>query len=312
LLELVVATVQERRDRDAGEDRQPAERLREAYRLIERDHAAERADERLEVDERARELRGHLHLRPCEQPERDQRAGQPEPDRRGDRTARGRRRGRALGDHGHGQRRERCGAELDGGHRAGIAAREQPRLGDDQPRGAGDRREHEQIAGERRAGAAAARDEADAGERDERAGPGACASGAASGPGGDQRHEHGRGADDQRGMADARALDPSVLEQDDPAVADRARRGHRGRKRSAQVTASEDGEDRRGDGEAHHRQPARAEPLEAELGQRHGEPPERAGRCEREDRTPAPSRECGQELRHEHIVGEIRPNSSWI
>jgi hypothetical protein len=309
---LVRATGQESGEADPGQDREPAERLFGAERVAERGDARERADERLEVDERARELRGHAHLRPGEQPERGQRAGEAEPRHGGDRTARGGRGRRALEQHRDRQRRERGGAELHGRRRAGIAAGEQPRLDHDQSRRAGDRREHEQVAGERRAGAAAARDEADAGERDERAAPGGGARGRAPDRGGDDRHEHRHGADEQCRVTDARALDPGVLEQDHAAVAERAGARHRGRQRPAQAATRDQRQDRRGEGEARHGEPARAEPVEAELGQRHGEPPERARGQEREDRAAAAGR--GRRVRevHGHIFGWMHRISSWI
>jgi Lrp/AsnC family transcriptional regulator, leucine-responsive regulatory protein len=94
-------------------------------------------------------------------------------------------------------------------------------------------------------------------------------------------------------MADAGALDTGVLEQDHPAVAERARGDDGGRERGTQVAAREQRKHRRGDGEPRHCEPARAEPLEAELGQRHGEPPQ-GPRCrEREDR--------GCPSRHRHV-----------
>jgi hypothetical protein len=296
----------ERRDGDAGEDREPAERLRGPERVAERDHARDRPDERLEVDERPRELRGHADLSPREQPERRQRAGQSQPEHGGDRSGRRGGRRRTLGEHGDGQRRERGGAELHRRHRGRVAAGEQARLDDDQARRAGDRHEHEQIAGERRAGAAAAGHEPDARDRDQRAGPGGRAARRAPDRRGDDRHEHGHGADEERGVADARALDAGVLEQDHGAVAERSRAGHRRRERAAQAAPREQREDRRGDAEPRHREPARAEPFQADLGQRHGQPPQRARRRERDD--------CGCPMRqlHAHIVGPIGEISSWI
>jgi Lrp/AsnC family transcriptional regulator, leucine-responsive regulatory protein len=278
------SAVQQRGQRDPGEDGQPAGRLRGPDRLVERDDAGQSAHERLEVDERARELRGHAHLGPCEEPEAGQRAGERQPEHRHDGRGGGRRRGSALGEDGHRQRREPGRAELNGGHRAGVAAGEQPRLDHDQPRRAGDRREHEQVAGERRAGTAAAGDEADAGERDERAGPRGGARGGAPVRRGDHGDEHRHGADHERCVADARALDPGVLEQDHRAVAERAGGGNCRRQRGAQVPAREQREHRRRDGEARHGQPAHAEPLQAELRQRHGEAPQRARGRERDDR----------------------------
>jgi len=311
LVRATVITPRERGEGDAGEDRQPAERLLWPDRVLERDHSRKRADERLEVDERACELRGDARLGPREQPERRQRAGQAEPDDRSDRAGRRRRRRSPFGDRRHRQRRERSGAELHGRHRAGVAPREQPRLKHDQRRGAGDRREHQQVARERRAGAAAAGDEPDAGDGDERAGPRGGARRPASERGGDHRHQHGHRADDERGVADASALDPGVLEQDHRAVAERARGRHAGRERGAQPAASENGEQRRREAEPGDGEPARAEPLQAELRHRHREAPEGAGRGESEERAAAAGRDRARE-RHGHIVGRIGRNSSSI
>ena len=298
------------RQPDPGEDRKPAERLPGPDGVAERDDAAERPHQRLEVDERARELGRHAGLGPREQPERGQRAGQPQPRHRRDGTGcRGRRRS-PLGDDRHGQRCERGGAELHGRHGTRVAARQQPRLEHDQRRGARDRPEHQQVAGGRGAGAAATGDETDAGERDERAAPRRRPGARAPEPGGDQRDEHRRRADDQRGMADAGALDPGVLEQDHASVAERAGAGDRGRQRAAQAAARQEREDRRGDREPGHREPAGAEPFEPELGQGHGQPPQRARRGKREDRAAA----TGQAVRegHAHIVGQNVRNSSSI
>jgi hypothetical protein len=55
-----------RRQRDRAEDGEGAQRLRAAERVAEHRDARERADERLEVDERARQLGGNARLRPGE------------------------------------------------------------------------------------------------------------------------------------------------------------------------------------------------------------------------------------------------------
>ena len=299
----------ERGDRDPEKDRGPTQGLLEPNRVLEGDDSGERAYERLEVDERARELRRHAHLRPREQPERGQRAGQPERRHGGERAGSGRRRRRSLGDRGHRQRGQRRGAELHGRDRARVAAHEQPRLEHDQAGRARDRSEHEQVAGERGAGAAAACHQGDAGDGDERAGPARGPGGPAPGGRCDHDDEHRHRADDQRGVAHARALDARVLEQDHGAVAESARRGDAGPERGAQVAPGDQREQRRGEREAHHGEPARAEPLQAQLGQRHGEAPERAGRDERNDR--AATIVQGRPG-HGHIVGRMVETSSRI
>src|SRR5215211_7212635 len=92
LVGATVTALRKRGDGYPGEDRQPAERLLEPERVLERDDSRQRADERLEVDERPGELRRHADLRPCEQPERDQRARQPERGHGGERAGARRRR----------------------------------------------------------------------------------------------------------------------------------------------------------------------------------------------------------------------------
>ena len=62
---------------------------------LEHDDAGERADQRLEVHERARELRGHARLRPGEQPEGERGAGQREREHGDDRAGGGRARAAA-------------------------------------------------------------------------------------------------------------------------------------------------------------------------------------------------------------------------
>jgi hypothetical protein len=300
------AAVQERRQRDPGEDGEPAEPLRDADRVAERDDAAERAHERLEVDERARPRRRHLRLAPGEQPEAGERAADREREHSGDGSRRGRRRRGALGQQRHGQGEQRRRAELDRRHRARVAPGEQLRLHDHERRRAGHRGEHEQVARERRARAAAAGDERHTGDRDQRAGPaGGTAAGAPEGRR-DHGDEHRRGADHQRGMADARALDPGVLQQDHAAVAERACRRHGWRQRRAQVAAREQRDQRRGEREPGNGEPARAEPLEAELGQRHGQPPQRSRGGERDDRP------CAAREGHDRSVGRRARNTSLI
>ena len=274
----------QRADRDAGEDRDAARDLCGSHHVVERDRAGEGADERLEVHERARELGGHARLRPREQPEREHGAGERERQHGDDGAGGGGRRRGALQDHGERQRGQAAGAELDRGHSRRIAAREQVGLGHDERGRHRDREQDEQVADERGPHPAAAGHEGDAGEREQRAAPHEAAAGAAAEHGGDGRHEHRHGTDDQRGVAHARALDAGVLEHDHDAVAERARsRDGRGERR-AQTAAGDERQQRRRDREAGDGEPARAEPVEAELRERDGEAPESARQGEGDDR----------------------------
>jgi hypothetical protein len=65
--------------RDAGHDRGTAGELHPAQRLAEQHRAGRRPDERLEVHERARDVRGHPALAVSEQRERRHGAAQHEP-----------------------------------------------------------------------------------------------------------------------------------------------------------------------------------------------------------------------------------------
>ena len=105
---------------------------------MERHGARERADQRLEVDERAGHRSGHARLRPGEQPERQRGAGQRQCEHGDDRLGAGRRRRCALEHERDGQRREAAGAELHGGHGGRVAAGEQTGLEDDEDRRAAD------------------------------------------------------------------------------------------------------------------------------------------------------------------------------
>ena len=83
--------------------------------------------------------------------------------------------------------------------------------------------------------------------------------------------------------------DARVLQQDHGAVAQRARERDRGVERAAQPPPRQQRERERGQREAGHGQPAGAEPLQAELGERDREAPEDARAREREDRLVRPS-----------------------
>jgi hypothetical protein len=174
-----------------------------------------------------------------------------------------------------------------------IAAGEQPGLGDDERRRHRDRQQDEQVAGERRARAAAAGHQADAREREQRASPHEPAARSAAEHGRDGGDQHRHGADDQRRVAHARALDTGVLEHDHDAVAERAGHDDRRGERGPQVAARDERQQRRRHGEARDREPARAEPLEPELRERDREAPEGAGEGQRDDRGTASAAGAG-------------------
>ena len=127
------------------------------------------ADDRLEVDERARQLGVHARLAVGVERERDQRADAHERAQR-DRLLRRRR--------PHGQRRRQRGEQREhagGGHLHGrhgdrVAALEQPALDHDQRGAEHGGGEHERVADQRRV-AARAGHQRDAAERDREAGP---------------------------------------------------------------------------------------------------------------------------------------------
>ena len=73
-------------------------------------------------------------------------------------------------------------------------------------------------------GAAAAGHEADAGEREQVAGPGQRAGRPVPQARGQERHEHGHGRDEQRRVGHVGAGDAGVLQDDDQPEADGARR----------------------------------------------------------------------------------------
>jgi hypothetical protein len=264
-------------EHDAGHHGCRTHHLARAGRLAERDPAGRGADERLQVEEGAGRLGGHARLPVGEQPERQQCAGQRQGCQRDHGAGGGGRRGRALPHRGHGQGQQRARAELDGGDGGRVTALEQPRLRHDERGRQRDGAEHEEVAGQRRAGPARARDGGHAHEGYRVPAPRDRARRAVPERRGEQRHQHGHRADHQRGVADARALDARVLEQDHRAEADRARSGDAGRQRRAQAAPAGHREQRGGEGEPEHGQPARAQPVERELRQRHGQAPQRAG-----------------------------------
>jgi hypothetical protein len=117
----------------------------------------------------------------------------------------------------------------------------------------------------------------------------------------DQGDEHRRGADDEGGVGHAGALDAEVLEHGHRAEAERAGGADARHERAAKLAARDDGEQRRGRGEADDGEPARPEPLQRDLGERHGQAPEHAGGGECEDG-------CAARFHEEHcrLVRDVR------
>jgi hypothetical protein len=186
-----------------------------------------------------------------------------------------------LGCHGNRQRGQRRAEELHGGHGHRVAALQQPGLRHREGGGQQQRCQHQAVAANGRPAAAAARDESHAGQRDGEACP---CDWPGHGPvpdGGDDRDDHGSGADQQSRIADAGPADARVLHHDRAAVTDRPGQEHGWRECGPELGPGGDKQDRRGQGEPHERQPRRRQPLQGQLGQRHGRAPEQSGCSER-------------------------------
>jgi hypothetical protein len=123
----------------------------------------------------------------------------------------------------------------------------------------------------------AAGDQADAGQRQGEARPRHRARHGALPYRRDHRDHHWDRADQQGGMGDAGPGDPGVLQQDRAAVAGRARGKHGRPERGPQLVAGGREEDGGGHGEAHEGEPARRQPVQGQLGQRHRGAPEQPG-----------------------------------
>jgi hypothetical protein len=257
--------------------------VRHADRVAEGDDAGGRADERFQVHERAGDLGGDPRLPVGEERERRQRA-QERQSGGGQQAGRAACDGRhALGDDGDRQGGERRREELDRAHGDRVAAGQQAGLRHGQRGRERHRRQHQAIAGERRAASPAGGDERDTGERYGEARPGHRARHPAVPYGGDDRDQHGRGADEQGRMAHAGARDPGVLYQDRPAVAHRAPREH-GRAARGPEPGPHGGEQHcGGEAEAGDGEPARRQPGEGQLGHGHGGAPEQARGGQRSD-----------------------------
>jgi len=118
---LCLAAWSSRAERDPAEHRRRSDQLSHCGAIAERGPANRGADDRLQVDERARELGGDACLAKREQPEREQRSGDRE-RRQGDHRPGARRGvGCALGEERDRRGEEGTGRELDCRHRGGVA-----------------------------------------------------------------------------------------------------------------------------------------------------------------------------------------------
>jgi hypothetical protein len=254
-----------------------------ADRVAEDDGAGGRTDERFQVHERAGDLGGDPRLPVREERERRERPQQRQPGG-GQQAARAAGGGRyALGDGGDREGGERRREELDRAHGDRVAAGQQARLRHGQRGREHHRRQHQAIAGEGRAASPAGGDERDTGERHSEAGPGHRLRRPAVPYGGDDRDQHGRGADEQGRMAHARARDPGVLHQDRPAVAHRAPRQHGRAARGPDPGPDGDEQHGGGQAEAGDGEPARRQPSKGQLGHGHGGAPQQARGGQRRD-----------------------------
>ena len=281
---------------DARQDRRRADQLELAEGVVEGQRAHRPAHQRLEVDERPCELRSHARLPDGEEHEGQEGAREGEREYGAERRGAGHRRRQTFEGQRERQSDERPRSELQSRHRRRVATGEQPRLSDDEGRGAGDGEEDESVARERRLAAAAARDDRHAGQREPEARPGEYPGGSPAEGGGEQGDEHRGGTDDERRVRDARVLDTEVLKDDDEAVAACAPCDDREGERAAQPAPGKQRERQRGEREAHHGQPGRIEPFERPFRERNGETPQQAGGDQ--------SGDSGVAMGHVHIVSQ--------
>jgi hypothetical protein len=269
--------------RDPRQDGRASGCLRHADRVAEDGGAGGRADQRLQVQERAGDLGGDPGLAGGEQRERRQRAQQRQPGGGQQRVRAGGDGRYALGHGGDGQGGQRRRQELHRGHGDRVAAGQQAGLRHGERRREAQRHQHQGVAAEGRAAALAGGDQTDAAERHGKARPGQRVRHAVVPHGRDDRDQHGRGADEQGRMAHAGARDRGVLDQDRPAVPHRAPREH-GRAGGGGGPGP-DGAEEHGGGQAEARdgEPARRQPQEGELGHGYGGAPQQARGGERSD-----------------------------
>jgi hypothetical protein len=295
----------EQRNRAQGyarDDRGAPGRLQRADRVAERDHAGQRADQRLEVEEGPGQLGRDAALPEGEQGERRQRAGQGQGHRGDDRAGRVRDRRQALGHTRVHQRGQGRPEELHGGDRDRVTSLQQPGLADGERGRDQQRDQHQPVPEGRGATAVAPRDQADPGQRHAESGPGHGLCHRPVPDRGDHRDQHRHRADQQRGVGDAGERDARVLQDHRRAVAGRARGEHQRRGRppfrrrphgrtpslrlglsSPVVPAEQDEQDGGGQAEPANGQPAGRQPGQRHLGQRDSGAPQRPGDGQRGD-----------------------------
>jgi hypothetical protein len=280
----------------ARDDRGAAGRLQRAGRVAEHHDPGHRADQRLEVEEGPGQLGGDAALPVGEQRERDQRPSHRQGHGGDDRAWRVWHRRQAFGHRRVGQRGQGRPEELHGGDRDRVSPLQQPGLAHGE-RGRDQQRDQDQAVAEHgRATAVAAGDQANPGQRDPEACPGHRPGHGPVPDRGDHRDQDRHRTDQQRGMGHAGQRDPGVLEHHRSAVTGRTRQQHqrrgrppRGRRpdRTARSVCSGLGpraapadqhqQDRGGQAEPGHGQPAGRQPGQGQLGQRHGRAPQHPG-----------------------------------
>jgi hypothetical protein len=273
---------------DPGQDGGGANRLGGADRVAEHDRAGGGTDQRLQVHEGAGGLGRDPGLALGEQGVGAQGAqqGQAGGGHQGHPRAAGDRR-RALGERGHRQGGHGRGQELHGRHGHRVAALEEARLGDRERGREPERRQDQAVAGPGGPAAPAGGDQGDPAERHREPAPRRRRPQPALAGGRHERHQHGRGPDEQGGVADAGPGDTGVLDKDRPAVAGRPP-GRHGRAPGVAGPAPDGCQEHgRGQAEAGHGEPARRQPGQGELGHGHGRAPEQAGGGERGHGVPA-------------------------
>jgi hypothetical protein len=209
----------------------------------------------------------------------------------------------ALGHHGNGQRTQRGAQELPRGDRHRVPPRQQPPLPHRERRGHQHRGQHKTVAaGRRPAAAPSGGHQADPPERHREPDPGHRPRHRPVPHRRDHRDQHRHRPDQQRRMADTGPPDPRVLQDHRPPVPHRPRqqhlhpkpsphrtptprirrgarcarnicslRGTRGARlaRGAAPGACHGQQDRGGQAEPGGGEPARRQPLQGQLGQRH-------------------------------------------
>jgi hypothetical protein len=274
----------------ADHDRRAPGRLQRAHRVAERDDSGQRADQRFEVEESPGRFGRDPLLAVGEQGERDQRAEDGQRQRGQDRARRVRYRRQPLRDHGIQQSGQGRPEELHRGDRDRVPVAQYPVLGHGERGRHQDRQQHQAIADRGGTAAMSAGDQADPGQRHPEPEPGHRPGHGPLPDRGDHRDQHRHRADQQRGVGHAGQRDAPVLQDHRAAVSGRAGEQHQRRARTPQPTPGlgpglgpvsippgHHEQDRGGQAEPGHGQPARRQPGQGELGQRNGGAPQRPG-----------------------------------